>query len=123
MHVGTDHPALKYLYKYVKADIANNDWYEIGVELLDAGDEAVLDTIKDNHSGDANKCASEMLRLWLARKSEASWNQLLKALREPNIKLNTLATKIEKMLLKGTHSYILLHSYIPYFTYNSYSRW
>lgn len=100
-YVGTDHPVLKYLYKYVKTDIAN-DWFEIGVELFDAGDEAVLKTLKKNYPGDANKCASEMLQLWLDRKPEASWNQLLEALREPNIKLNTLATKIEKMLSKGS---------------------
>ena len=106
LYVGTDHPALRYLYKYVKADIAN-DWFEIGVELFDVGDEAVLKTIKKNFPGDANKCASEMLQLWLDRKPEASWNQLLEALKEPNIKLNTLATKIEKMLSNGTYLYIL----------------
>ena len=103
-YVGTDRPALKYLYRYVKDDIAN-DWFEIGVELFDVGDEVVLKTIKKNYPGDANKCASEMLQLWLDRKLEASWNQLLKALREPSIKLNTLATKIEKMLSKGTYLY------------------
>ena len=99
-HVGTDHPKLKYLYKHVKADIAN-DWYEIGVGLFDAGDEAVLNTVKKNHPGDANGCASEMLKLWLARKPEATWNQLIKVLKEPNIKLNSLAKKIKKMLSKG----------------------
>ena len=107
--IGTDHPVLKYLYKHVKADIANNDWYEIGVELFDAGDEAVLNRIKDSNPGDTNKCAAEMLRLWLVRNPKASWNQLLEALREPNIGLNKLATKIEKMLSKGTYT----HSYIP----------
>ena len=71
------------------------------MELLDAGDEAVLNVIKKNYPGDANKCASEMLQLWLARKPEASWNQLLETLREPGIKLNALATKIEEMLSKG----------------------
>ena len=46
-----------------------------------------------------------MLRLWLARKPEASWNQLLETLREPGIKLNALAAKIEGMLSKGMYMY------------------
>ena len=104
--IGTDYPALKYLYKYIKIDIAN-DWYEIGVELFDAEDVPVLNTIKKNHPEDANKCAAEMLQLWLDRKPEASWNQLLETLREPHIKLNTLAAKIEEMLSKGTYMYIV----------------
>ena len=72
--------------------------------MYDIGDEAVLDAIKKNY-GDANKCAAEMLRLWLARKPEASWNQLLETLREPGIKLNALAAKIEGMLSKGMYMY------------------
>ena len=97
--VGTDRPALKYLNKYVKADIAS-EWHDIGVELLDVEDESVLNAIKNNFPGDVNKCTAEMLQLWLARRPEASWNCLIEALREPNIKLNTLATKIEGMLCK-----------------------
>ena len=104
MHPGSDRPALKYLYAHVRGNIAN-DWYDIGVALLDPGDEVVLDTINKNHPGDAEKCAAEMLKLWLARKPEASWSQLLGALREPNIKLYTLAVNLEEMLSKGMCSY------------------
>ena len=100
MYVGTDCPVLKYLYKHVKVGITNN-WYEIGVELLDPGDEVVLDAISSTHHGDVDKCTAEMLKLWLARKPEASWNVLLMALKEPHIKLNTLASTINGMLLKG----------------------
>ena len=108
LYVGTDCPAIKYLYRHVKTDIAN-DWYDIGVELFDVGDEAVLNTIKKSYPGDPNRCAAEMLQLWLARKSEASWNQLLETLREPHIKLNALATKIEGMLSKGTYMYVVIY--------------
>ena len=97
--IGTDYPALKYLYKYIKTDIAN-DWYEIGVELFDVGDEAVLNTVKKSYPGDPNRCAAEMLRLWLARKPEASWNQLLETLREPHIKLKPLLQKLKECCLK-----------------------
>ena len=100
MYVGTERPALKYLYAHVRGNITN-DWYDIGVALLDPGDEVVLDTINKNHPGDAEKCAAEMLKLWLARKPEASWDQLLEALRDPSIKLKALAANIENMLSKG----------------------
>ena len=100
IYIGTDRPALNYLYKYVKIGITNH-WYEIGVELLDPGDEVVLDTINNNHPGDAGKCTAEMLKLWLARKPEATWKVLLKALKEPHIKLNFLASTINAMLFKG----------------------
>ena len=105
MCVGTDRPALKYLNRYVKADIATK-WHDIGVELLDVEDETVLSIIKDNFRGDVDKCTAEMLQLWLARKPEASWNYLIEVLQVPNIKLNALATKLEGMLCKGMYLHI-----------------
>ena len=105
MCVGTDRPALKYLNKYVKAAIAIK-WHDIGVELLDIEDEPLVNAIKDNYPKDVDKCTAEMLQLWLERKPEASWDQLLEAFREPNIKLNGLALRIEGMLSEGMCRYI-----------------
>ena len=108
IYIGTDRPALKYLNKYVKADIANK-WHDIGLELLDVEDESVLNTIKNDFRGDADTCTAEMLQLWLVRKPKASWNDLIEAIREPNIKLNTLAAKLEAMLSKGImHFFIVI---------------
>lgn len=100
LYIGTDRPALKYLYKYVKVNIAVK-WYDIGVELFDVEDEPVLNIIRADHPGDSDKCAAEMLRLWLEKNSDATWNQLIQTFREPNIKLETLALKIEGLLSKG----------------------
>ena len=100
MYVGTDRPALKYLNKYVRADIATK-WHDIGVELLDIDDEPKLNAIKNNYPKDVDTCTAEMLQLWLDSKPKASWGRLLEALREPNIKLKALAEKIEGMLSKG----------------------
>lgn len=36
----------------------------------------------------------------LTKQSTASWNQLIEALRQPSINLDTLAGNIEQMLLK-----------------------
>ena len=104
MHPGSDRPALKYLYKHVRGNIANN-WYDIGVALLDPEDQVLVSAIDMNHPGDAEKCAAEMLKLWLARNPTASWSQLLGALREPYIRLDALAENLEEMLLKGMCSY------------------
>ena len=76
-------------------------WYDVGVELFDVEDESVLNTIRTDHPGDSDKCTAEMLRLWLEKKSDASWNQLIRTFREPNIKLEFLALKLENLLPEG----------------------
>jgi len=73
--------------------------------LLDEEDEIVLNTIKSTFPGDPETCAAEMLQLWLARKTDASWNQLIQAFRERHIRLNALASKIEGILSKGMITY------------------
>ena len=102
--VGTDRPTLKYLNKYVKAYIATK-WNDIGAELLDV-DELDLKLIKGNHPGDSDKCTAEMLKVWLTRNPEASWDQLLETFRKPYIGLNALAVTIEEMLSEGMCRYI-----------------
>ena len=78
--------------------------------LLDHEDEMLIDTINANHPGDQEKCAAEMIKLWLSKKPKASWGQLLRVLRDPNIALNTLAKNIKKMLSKGTSSYVCTYN-------------
>ena len=101
LSIGTEQPALKYLHAHLKANITDK-WFDIGMQLFDVGDEIVLNTIQTNNSGDANKCTAEMLKLWLDRKPDANWNQLIQTLRMPVIGLNALALKIENMLTKGS---------------------
>ena len=98
--IDTDRPTLKYLYRHVRTDITAK-WYDIGVELFDEEDEFVLNTIMVNHPDDSDRCTAEMLRLWLDRKSNPTWNHLIDALKVPYIKLEALASKIEGMLSKG----------------------
>ena len=102
MCVGTDRPALKYLNKHVKADIASK-WYDIGLELFDVEDEPMLSTIESSYSGDVNKCTIEMLQLWRTLKPNASWGQVLEAFRKPNIGLDDSAVRIEGMLYEGIY--------------------
>ena len=85
------------LNRYVRPSIATK-WYNVGLQLLD--DKSTLDTIVEwNSPVDVEKCAAAMFRLWLERTPDASWNQLIEALRVIN--LYSLASKIEGMLSKG----------------------
>ena len=75
----------------------SSKWYDLGLELLEQEDKETLNEIKINHSNDVNKCCLQMFQLWLNKCTTATWNQLIKALREVN--LNNLATTIEGMLM------------------------
>ena len=76
-------------------------WHDLGLELMDAciEDEQLLLEIKKNHAGACNECCREMFKLWIdIQAASASWNQLIQALREPNLELTEVAVKIERML-------------------------
>ena len=95
--IGCDRPALKHLNKYVRDD-ASTKWHDLGLELLEPEDEGELNQIRINHPLDNGECCKQMFELWLERYPHATWNQLIKALKE--IKLNQLASKIDDMLIK-----------------------
>ena len=71
----------------------------MGVELLAEEDVQALDEIQSNYPSNASMCCTKMFQLWLDRQPEASWRQLIKALREPNIELKELANTIEQKLI------------------------
>ena len=70
-------------------------WRTLGIELLGEDGLTQLDVIKANNS-DVTKCSLAMLTLWRQQKVDASWNQLIKALKR--LKLNRIAAEIEKGL-------------------------
>ena len=76
-------------------------WHYLGIELLDSSDVEELNTIEVEHPSDLNKCCIKMFDLWLKKQPTASWNQLIEALRQPGIELDTLGSKIEQMLLQS----------------------
>ena len=95
MHTGYDRPALKLLNKHVRKDVSTK-WYDLGLELLEQEDEKKLNEIKSNNPSDVGECCKEMFQLWLRKSTNATWNQLIQALKE--VDLNNLAAKIEGML-------------------------
>ena len=74
-------------------------WHDVGIELLKQEDEKTLGIIKTNNAGNVSECCAEMLQLWLRRQPNATWNQLICALRSPGIQLNDVVMKIEGQLI------------------------
>ncbi|XP_065910680.1 uncharacterized protein [Dysidea avara] len=93
---GSDHPNKKY-FKLVK-ELFATDWYDIGLELLATEHQSMLSNNKKNNRNNVSEACNWMLELWIGKQPEATWNQLIKALRAPGIELNTVASQIEGML-------------------------
>lgn len=92
---GSDRPALKFLNKHVRKDVSSK-WHDLGLELLEPEDEERLNEIEANSPKDASNCCKEMFQLWLRKCSDATWDRLIQALEE--VELKTLAVKVKKML-------------------------
>ena len=75
-------------------------WHDLGIELLDSDDVEELEKIEAENKSDLDKCCTKMFMLWLKKQPTTTWNQLLEALRQPDIELHALATKIKEMLLQ-----------------------
>ena len=99
-------PEDKYLNRHVVSQLAAacayhpDVWHALGIELLGQDGIAGLNEIKANNSHDVKKCCSAMLTLWRQRQIDASWSQLIGALKQ--LKLNRFATEIEKGLKSST---------------------
>ena len=51
-----------------------------------------------------------MFSEWLEKQENASWDQLLKALRSPGVQMMELAKQIEIQLLDGKFKWEMIHS-------------
>lgn len=92
-------PKLKDLSNHV-APYVGHKWYNLGVQLLDEGDVRELSTIETDYRGDVDACCTKMFERWLQIVPTASWDQLIKGLKAPNIKLKKLASELMEMLGK-----------------------
>ena len=90
---GNDRPTLELLNRIFRIPAAI-EWYKLGIELLAVKDFYSLQKIQQEYPGDVMNCCTKMFQLWLKGPSEASWGQLIQALR--NIKLTNLADEIEQ---------------------------
>ena len=82
-------------------------WYELGIQLLNEGQESRLDSIKSDNGSDSKKCCIQMFWYWLESHPEATWQDLLESLRSPALELHNTAATIEAKIGK----YILKQNY------------
>ena len=72
-------------------------WRSIGTELLTKKyDTSKLGNIKESNPNNHEQCCREMFDHWLDKYENATWNDLLKALRSTAVGLNAVASDVEK---------------------------
>ena len=100
-----EHPNMKQLLKILREEPIATKWYELGLELLDSSSHLLL--IKANNQNNVQSCCQEMLQKWLDIKPDASWSELVTALR--SIDMITAADAISKQFEIGRKSYSYMH--------------
>lgn len=94
-----DRPDDQYFNRCVRGKVCaagHKKWRDLGTELMKQDDVYDLNVIEENHPNDVSECCSKMFKEWLQRTPNASWKQLVEALKEVN--LTQLASELEKSL-------------------------
>ena len=110
--IGSDRPSLRELYNHVVINVADK-WRDLGVQLMRPGQERMLDIIAADHPHDVVSCCKCVLKKWLDTTTDATWNELIRALRSPTIQLDYEADRLEQILIVECKIYS--------YTYNSMS--
>ena len=101
MYVGSDQPRLRDLYEHVVKEAAYK-WRHLRVELLPYQLNE-LDIIDANWPHDAVRCCMNVFQKWLEYTANASWDQLIRALR--SVQLDSLAVQLEQMIIREGELY------------------
>lgn len=96
--LGCDRPIMRDLSYHLTPSVLN-DWYDLGLQLLDPKYDKNLDSIESDMRNDAKTCCRKMFRLWLDTDELASWDKLIEAL--THIGLNNVARNITQLLMQG----------------------
>ena len=97
VYVGSDRPSLRELYNHVVINAADK-WRDLGVQLLRPGQERMLDIIATDHPHDVVSCCKCVLKKWLDTTNDATWNELIRALRSPSVQLDYEAGQVEQIM-------------------------
>jgi len=100
MYTGDDRPILRTLYDQVVPLVADK-WRDLGVHLLEPSQirQRVLEVIAADHPHSVEDCCKSVFEKWLNTQEDASWEQLLEALK--SVQLDYLASQIENKLKTG----------------------
>ena len=90
---------MKILNKHVISKVYAK-WYDLGLELLDDKYAGELDIM---HRNDGSKtCCQKMFSKWLKTRDNASWDQLIEAMR--TIELSSGASDVEQLLVQSEYA-------------------
>ena len=95
-----DCPDDKYFNKYVRGKVCAagaEKWRDLGIVLMGQNAATDLDVIRVDYPHDVKACCSRMFTEWRQTSLEASWKELIDALKE--VKLTQLASEVEKLLV------------------------
>ena len=123
LYIG-NHPTIKQLHSILNPNVSGvaTRWHDLGLQLFDNDATGILDVIKADHPNDVTTCCNEMLKKWLEMQHDASWSQLVKALKKTG--MNTMANNINKLINNGMRQlYIALYPQISFIKnfYTNYS--
>ena len=98
---GYHYPTSKQLRNILKPDTSGlaARWYDLGTQLLTADTVGTLDVIKANHPNDVSACCNKMFVMWLELQPNATWSQLIAALRK--VGMNVQAENVIKCFAEG----------------------
>ena len=102
--IGNDSPTLKDLYDHMVNNVADK-WRDLGTQLLLPDQEKMLDIIAADHPRDVVSCCKCVLKKWLDTTSDATWNELIRALRSPSVQLGYLTGQLEQMMMRECKIY------------------
>lgn len=91
-------PTIKVLLNSNIISAIGPKWYELGILLLDDDQVTELDNIETNKS-EVSRCCTAMFMYWLKSHSNATWCDLVEALKAPAVALNNVATMVKEMLI------------------------
>ena len=100
-----ERPNMKQLLRILREEPIATKWYELGLELLD--NSSHLQVIKADNQNSVQSCCQGMFQRWLDVKHDASWSELVTALR--SIEMTTAADTISKRHVTGRRSYSYTH--------------
>ena len=78
-------------------------WLPLGFALFDEKKLHKLNIIESNHKQDVVKCCLEMFREWLRSHSNATWSQLVEALKSQGVNLISEAEKLDDLIGKNSN--------------------
>ena len=93
--IGNPRPTLRELQNARIITNVSSNWYQLGIQLLDDHQVPQLEIIRANNDN-VTGCCTALFGYWLQTHPNASWYELVAALRAPGVELNDVAASVER---------------------------